>query len=183
MEEFEIKFLEVDVPKLEKKLLETGAEKIGEYDYSRMLLDYPDFRLNENHSWLRLRTNGKETTLAYKADIKDKLGVQEIEVVVDDYEKTYKLLKSLGLVVKREEKNKRIRYKKGEAVFDIDFWPGIPPYLEVEANSIKEAREAANELGFNGDKGLICSASAIYAKYGYNTQDYSSITFEGFVKK
>ncbi|HTE48729.1 MAG TPA: hypothetical protein VK675_02390 [Candidatus Paceibacterota bacterium] len=47
MEEFEIKFLEVDVLKLEKKLLEIGANKVGEYAYSRALFDYPDLRMKK----------------------------------------------------------------------------------------------------------------------------------------
>ena len=192
MEEFEIKFLEVDVPKLEKKLLEIGAVKVGEYNYSRMLLDYPDFRLNKNSSWVRLRTDGNETTLAYKERIKDPddkdgikdFGMKEIEVVVDEYNKTYEFLKSIGFIINREEKNKRVRYQKGKAIFDIDFWPGIPPYLEVEADSLKEAQKAADQLGFDGKSGLICpGGGGIYKHYGYNTRDYSSITFEGFVKK
>ncbi len=197
MEEFEIKFLEVDVPELEKKLLSFGAEKVGEYDYHRAIFDYPDWRMDEKHSWLRLRTDGKparaggETTLTYKerigakskdASIRDE-GMKEIEVIVSDYEKTYELLKAIGLVTKREEENRRIRYKKGGVVFDIDFHPQIPPYLEVEASSLKEAQEAASELGFDLEKSLICSSKQIYKKYGINVDDYSLLTHEGLVKK
>ncbi|MCE9548924.1 CYTH domain-containing protein [Candidatus Nomurabacteria bacterium] len=191
MEEFEIKFLEVNVPELEKKLLTIGAKKVGEYDYSRMLLDYPDFRLNQRGSWLRLRTNGIETTLAFKERIKDPndsaglkdLGMKEVEVVVDDYKQTYELFKALGFVIKREEKNKRIRYLKKDVVFDIDFWPQIPPYLEIESNSFKEAEDAAVELGFDPKDSVICSAGKVYKKYGFNTDEYSSITPEGMIKK
>ena len=188
MEEFEIKFLEVNVPELEKKLVSIGAEKVGEYDYSRMLLDYPDARLNRAHSWLRLRTDGSHTTLAYKNSQKlDKdnveVGMQEIEIVVDDYQKTSEILKNIGLEVMREEKNRRVRYKKSAVIFDIDFWPGIPAYLEIEAPSFAEAKEAASELGFESSKGLICTPAKVYASYGYNVHDYSSITFDGFVKK
>ncbi len=191
MEEFEIKFLEVDVPALEKKLVEIGAEKTGEYDYARMLLDYPDFRLDKNYSWIRLRTDGRETTLAFKADIKEKMpdgtmkdvGMKETEISVDDYDKTSKLMQAVGFVIKREEKNKRIRYTKGNVVFDIDFWPGIPPYIEIESSSFKEAEDAAVLLGFYPKEGLICSAGTVYRKYGIEPKDYSSITFDGMVKK
>jgi adenylate cyclase class 2 len=188
MEEFEIKFLEVDIPELEKKLISIGAKKVGEYDYMRALLDYPDFSLNKNHSWLRLRTNGEETTLAYKQNVNalentTHQGVKEIEVVVDNYAKTQDLLKSLGFVVKREEKNKRIRYTKGSVVFDIDSWPLIPPFVEIEANSFAESESAAKELGFNPKDGVVCSAGKVYEKYGLNTKDYSLISFEKMVKK
>ena len=168
-----------------------GAAKIDSYNYSRALFDYPDFRLNENNAWVRLRTDGKESTLTFKqrlgvksndASISDE-GMTEIEVTVDDYEKTYQLLKAMGLVIKREEKNKRIRYKKGDAVFDIDFWPQIPPYLEIESTSLEMAQSAAHELGFDSKDGLVCSAKQVYKKYGIDKDEYSHISFEAMIKK
>lgn len=191
MEEFEIKFLDVNVPELEKKLLAIGAKKVGEYDYSRMLLDYPDGRLQAADGWIRLRTDGKESTLTYKQILGKKSadgtlideGMKEIEVVVSDFNKTFKLIKSIGMVVKREEKNRRIRYQKNDVVFDIDFWPFIPPYIEIESSSYEKARAAAQEIGFDGKKGLIGTAGTVYAKYGFDKDDYSSITFAGMIKK
>jgi len=191
MEEFEIKFLEVDVPELKKKLLEIGAKKVGEYDYRRMLLDYPDNKMGDMHAWIRLRTDGKESTLTYKqrlgvksndGSIQDE-GMKEIEVVIDSYEKTFELLKAIGLVVKRKEGNRRIRYKKDDTVFDIDFWPFIPPYIEVESSSLKKVKDAAIELGFDPKVGIIGTAGAVYKKYGYDKDNHSSITFEGMIKK
>lgn len=191
MEEFEIKFLEVDVPELEKKLLAIGAEKVGEYDYKITLFDYPDLRMDKNNSWLKLRTDGKETTLSYKerigvnssdASIPDD-GMKEIEVVVDSYKKTYELLLATNFIIKRKDEKRRIRYKKDEAVFDIDFWPELPPFLEVESVSMEKAGEAAQELGFDPEKGLVCSAGQIYKNYGYNLSEYSALTFNGMIKK
>ena len=120
MEEFEIKFLEVNVPELEKKLLSIGAEKVGEYDQHMFLFDYPDFRLDKDHSWVKLRTNGKETTLSYKQRIGVKStdgsipdqGMKEIEVVVDNFEKVYEIFLAMSFVIKREVRNRRLRYKK-----------------------------------------------------------------------
>ncbi|MEI7709360.1 MAG: CYTH domain-containing protein [bacterium] len=191
MQEFELKFLEVNVPELEKKLLAIGAKKVGEYDYSRALFDYPDFRINKVESWIRLRTDGKETTLTYKKSIKEipgdqsskDVGMEEIEVNVSSYDKTYALLKAMGLVIKREEKNKRTRYEKGDVVFDIDSWPFIPTYVEIESSSYEKAKVAAGELGFDPEAGIIGTAAHVYKKYGINKDEYSSITFEGMVKK
>ena len=191
MEEFELKFLEVNVPDLEKKLLRIGAKKVGEYHYHRANFDYPDNSLNNKHGWVRLRTDGKETTLAYKENIKKKLddgsiqniGAKEIEISVDNYLKAYELLKAIGLVVRVEEKNKRVRYAKDDVVFDIDSWPFIPTYLEIESSSYKKAEIAAVELGFDPKNGIIGSAGTIYKKYNFNIDNYSSITFEGMIKK
>src|SRR3989338_8025252 len=105
MQEFEITYLDVDVPKLEKKLLEIGAEKVGAYNFRRALFDYPDLRMGKKDSWIRLRTDGSHTTLAFKSKTGE--NVKEIEVTVDSYEKTYALLLSVGFLAKREEENKR----------------------------------------------------------------------------
>lgn len=191
MEEFEIKFLEVDVEELEKKLLAIGAKKVDSYDYTRRTFDYPDLRLDDKHKWLRIRTDGKESTLTYKerlgvksndTSIPDE-GMKEVEVVVDDFEKTCEIMKSVGFVLKHEAKNKRIRYTKGDAVFDLDFWPQLPPYIEIESTSLEKAKDAATELGFDAEKGIICSVNQVYKKYGINLNDYLSITFDGLIKK
>lgn len=191
MEEFEIKFLEVDVPELERKLVSIGAEKVGEYNYMRVLMDYPDFRLNESHSWIRLRTDGTQSTLTYKQVIGSKSddgsipddGMKEIEVIVEDYNKTFEIFKAIGFVVKREEHNRRISYRKGMVVFDIDFWPQIPPYVEIESDSLVNAQNAALELGFDPKDGLICSAKKVYKRYGIDKDEYSYVSFDKMVKK
>lgn len=191
MEEIEIKFLEVDIEKLEQKLKEIGAIKVKDYFYQIALFDYPDFRLDENHSWVRLRSDGEEVTLTYKqrigvksddASISDE-GMKEVEVVVGDYKKTYEILKLIGLVVKREEEKKRIRYKKGDVEFDIDTWPEIPSYLEIEGNSIEEVDASALELGFDLKDKIIGSAKQIYQKYGIDKNEYSFVLFSGMIKK
>lgn len=190
MQEFEIKFLEVDVPSLEKKLVSIGAEKVGEYNYFVTLFDYPDFRMDKEHAWLRLRTDGRETTLTYKQRIGvdeennagNDEGMKEIEIIVDNYEKTYELLKSTGFIIKRDMEKRRVRYKKDSAVFDIDFWPRIPPFVEVEADSLENAQKAAILAGFDIKDGLICSASQVYIKYDINPKEYSVMTFKEFIK-
>ncbi len=186
MEEFEITFLEVDMPKLEKDLLRIGAIKVGDYNFRRALFDYPDLQMERKDSWLRLRTDGQVTTLAYKSRSEAKYsdgGTKEIEIVVDDYQKTHDLLSALGFVVKREEENKRTKYKKGETIFDIDSWPMIPTYLEIESTSIKDAQDSAVELGFDLKDSLILSPKEGYLKYGIDISQYSLITFEKTVKK
>ena len=191
MEEFEIKFLEIDVPELERKLLQIGAEKVGEFNYARTTFDYPDFRLDNKQAWVRLRTDGRETSLTYKERVGVKSndgsiaddGMKEIEVVVDSYEKTCEIIKSMGFIVKGQQKNKRVRYMKNDVVFDIDSWPFIPPYLEIESTSLEKAKNAAKELDFNLEQSLMCSTHQVYKKYGFDVNDYSSITFGGMIKK
>lgn len=191
MEEFEMKFLEVDVAKLEEKLISIGAVKVAEYNYIRTVFDATENSTSSADGWVRVRTDGKETTLTYKRSIQEKaedgsiknIGMTEIEVEVNDYEKACELVRAIGLFENKTEKNKRIRYVKGDIVFDIDFWPFIPVYLEIESDSYEKVRNAAWELDFDPEIGVIGTAGSVYEKYGIHINEYSSVTFEGMIKK
>ena len=69
MEEIEVKFLNIDPETIQKKLAEIGARKVGEYFYRRRVFDYPDFRLDKQNAWLRLRDEGDRVTLSFKRRI------------------------------------------------------------------------------------------------------------------
>ena len=55
--------------------------------------------------------------------------------------------------------------------------------MEVEADSLENVKKAARELGFDSDKGLVCSPLQVYAHYGYDMDQYNSVTLEGGLKK
>ncbi len=189
MEEIEVKFLDIDLAKIEAKLKEIGAEKTGEYFYKRRVFDFPDWRLDNDHSWLRLRTDGQKTTLTFKKRIGAKKdgsnddGMEEIEVEVSDFEKTAQLILKLGFVEKHYVENKRIRWEKDGVEFDIDSWPNIPPYLEIEAPTWEKLDEATLWLNLNPAERKIFSTHQVYKIHGINVDDYSVMTFETKVKK
>ncbi len=189
MEEFEIKFLEVDVPSLEKKLVEIGAKKVLDITYRRRVFDFPDLRLANNHSWLRLRDEGDKVTFTYKKRLGTKKNqlkddsMHEIEVIVSDFEKTADLIKSTGMIEKFYEENKRIKYELDEVEFCLDEWPLIPPYLEIEGKSWEKVKEATSKLGLDWEKHIKCSTMQIYKHYGIEENDFSILTFEKQVKK
>ena len=191
MEEFEIKFLEVDVPELEKKLLAIGAKKVGEYFFRRRHFDYPDLHLDKKGEWIRVRDEGEKITMAHKKisnfdqNKKDRRDViiEEQEIVVSDFDAACKILFAAGLMEKNYIESKRIRYVKDGIEYDIDIFPKLPPYLEIEGKSIESVREAASELGFDLEKAVRYTAAQMYKDRGMNLHDYQIVTFEKFVKK
>jgi|SRR3989338_1187239 len=191
MEEKEVKFLDIDPAEIEKKLLAIGAEKAGEYFYRRRIFDYPDLRLNREGAWIRLRDEGDKITLAFKKRLgfsshdgsTSDQGMREIEVTVNDFEKTALLLQELGFIEKFYQENRRVRWNKGDIEFDIDFWPLLEPYLEIEAPSWKEIDRAIGELGLDPKDKKIFSTNQVYKLKGINELDYKRITFEGGFEK
>ena len=191
MEEIEVKFLNINKDGLEKKLAALGATKAGEYFYRRRVFDYPDYRLNSAGAWLRLRDEGDKVTLSFKQRLgttshdgsSNDSGMQEIEVVVSDFDKTAELILALGFVEKFYQENKRTRWVKSGIEFDIDTWPELEPYLEIEAQSWEKVDEAIALLGLDPVDKKIFSTHQIYKLKGINELEYQRIAFDGLVKK
>ena len=61
--EYEVRVLEIDKDELIRKLESLNATKVGEFNQKRYVYDTIP---KENGKWIRLRTNGKETTLTFK---------------------------------------------------------------------------------------------------------------------
>jgi adenylate cyclase class 2 len=191
MREIEIKFANVDPAQLEKKLIEIGATRAKEFNYRMRAFDFPGLKLAEKNAWIRVRDDSDEVTLSYKerlgvtsqdASVPDE-GMEEIEVIVSDFEQTSQILKSIGMIEKVHQEKQRIRYIKGDVEFDIDIWPFIPPYLEIEGPSNESIEAAAIELGFDPADAKICSASQMFKMYGFDQNDYSYMGFDKMVKR
>lgn len=190
-EEIEAKILGINIESLEKKLAKLGGERIGEVFFKSITFDYPGFPMDKEAAWVRLRNNGKNITLAYKKrlGVKDMAkgmndsGMEEVEIEVSDFKLATEFLLKLGLVIKFSQEKKRITWKKNGVTYDIDTWPKLEPYLEVEGNSWKEVDGAIEELGFDLKDKKICSATQIYEMAGMRDKDYIKMTFEEFIKR
>jgi adenylate cyclase class 2 len=189
MEEFEIKFLEINIKELENKLTNIGAKKVFNTLYRRRVFDFPDMRLEKDNSWLRLRDEGDKVTLTYKKRLgvgENKLkdaGMHETEIIVSDFEKTAELLNAIGMIEKFYEENRRTKYVQDGVEFCIDEWPLIPAYLEIEGKNWDKVKEATSKLGLDWENHIKCSTMQIYKHYDINENDFSTLTFEKQIKK
>lgn len=191
MQEYEIVFLDIDIPEIEKNLESIGAERVGEYRQRVVLFDYPDLRLDKANSWIRLRKEGDKTTLCFKKRLGVKAqdgsvndsGMEEYEVEVGDFDMVDKIMLSAGFVHKRYMEKDRISWQKGDVVYDIDSWPSIPTYIEIESDSMEKAEDGARDLGFDPKDAKICSPNQVYMIYDIDVNDFSEVRFDGLIKK
>jgi len=188
-EEIEVKILNIKKDEIEKKLEAIGAIKGEEKLFKSISFDFPGLRLDNDASWVRLRDEGERITLAYKKRIGMKTdggndkGMEEIEVEVSDYEKTAEVLRKLGMIEKFSQEKKRTTWVKDTVHFDIDTWPRLDPYLEIEADSWEAVDNAIVELGLRIDDKKMFSATQVYKMAGINDKDYIKMTFDEFVKR
>lgn len=174
--EVECRLLECDVANIIKNLEDNNATFIG--DWLQMRYCY-DFNPVQENSWIRLRTNGKETTLTIKEITSKHIdGTKELEIVVSDFKSTDEILNKLGYVARSKQENRRIQYKLDNVEIDIDFWPLIPTYVEFEAESEQDIINVCKKLKINYNKLTTLDVSSIYKHYGYNLSDLSKIVLE-----
>lgn len=173
--EYEVKILEINHEEMVKKLEDLGAVLVGEYNQRRYVYDLIP---KADGKWIRLRTNGKKTTLTIK-DIKAESldGTKELEVVVDDFDTTHSILRELGFREKAYQENKRIQYKLDGAEIDLDCWPMVPEYMEIEGNSEEEVLSTLNKLGIDESKICTLSVKSVYEKYGLDIDAYPELKF------
>lgn len=162
--EIEAKWLNIDKAALRKTLLGVGAELVSpERLMIRRAYDFPDERLESVKGWVRVRNEDNKITLSYKQlDDRTVHGTKEVTVVVSDFDSTCIFLESIGLIQKSAQETKRESWKLGNSEIELDTWPWIPSFVEIESTSEAELKTAAELLGLDYSKALHGSVETAY---------------------
>ena len=178
--EYEATFLEIDEVAVINKLKAMGAQlKKPRQLMKRVIFD--SAALNAKHSWVRLRDEGKAVTLTLKQITSDATinGTNELEFVVDDLKKADEFLARIGLTRKNYQENYREEWALGDIKYDIDTWPEIPTFLEIEGPDEISVRAATEKLGFNYAEAWFGSIDIIYLKkYGRDILKEPNLLFK-----
>lgn len=162
---------------MRRKLSDLGAELVQpERIMVRRPYDFPDKRLEKIGGWVRVRKEGDKTTLCYK-QLNDRTlhGTKEITVVVDDFDVTCKFLEAIGLVSKSYQETKRESWKLGEVEIELDTWPWVLSFIEIEAPSEEKLRESAAKLNLDFSDALYGSVEPVYqAVYDVTEEEIDS---------
>lgn len=148
--EIEVKFLDIDVSNIRKKLASVGGTCQQPMRNLRRAIIQND--ATGRNAYLRIRDQGDKTTLTYKVFESLSLhGASEIETTVGDFESAVRILTAVGLKPESYQESRRETWKLDGAEVVIDEWPWLKPYIEIEGESEKIVREAAVKLGFDWD--------------------------------
>lgn len=165
--EYEVRVLDIDKEKIETKLNQLGAQKVADYDYKRRIYN---FTPAVDHKWIRLRTDGKKTTLTIKKlESLEIDGTKEMEIEVSNFEETDNMLNELGYKSHTYQENKRTRYILNDVELDIDSWPYIPTYLEIEGKDEKSVKDMIKLLEVDETKVTSIDVQGVFRKF-YNIE-------------
>jgi adenylate cyclase class 2 len=162
--EIEARFIGLDRQKIEAKLEKLGAIKEFDSFFKEWIFAYPEWAANNQR--IRIRDDGKNVWLTYKADPSWGIdSTEEIEVTTSSSEETAKILNRIGTPLRRYQEKKRIQYSFNGAVIDLDFWPKIPMVLEIEGPSEKIVVETAAALGIDWKDAIFVDQKYVHKDY------------------
>lgn len=162
--EIEAKFLNVDFDDVRAKLRAVGAECVQPMRRMRRKnFDHADGRLEAIGGWVRVRDEGDKVTLAYKQlDNRDIDGTKEVSVEVSSFADTVALLTAAGLKQTSYQETRRESWVLDGTQIELDEWPWVQPFVEIEAPDADTLYAVAEKLGFKKEAALHGSVEIMY---------------------
>jgi adenylate cyclase class 2 len=184
--EYEATYLNINKNEFRKRLKNLGANLVRqEYKQKRYNFDLQPLG-KDFWEWARVRDEGGKITMAYKSiPINSKIEEQkEIEFDISDMNYGVEFLEKLGARITNYSETLRERWSYSNVEIDIDTWPHLEPYVEIEGKNKNDVVKVSELLGFNFEDAKFCGAGKIYEmKYGIHPDKISKdkmirLTFE-----
>jgi len=169
--EQEVKVLNVDAKKISALLNSLGAKKTFDGYRTFILFDFPDKKITKKGEEIRLTLEGDKNKLSYEFKINRKLA--STKLFVSRAKETLDLLNKLGLTEIARIKSHRISWEWNGIDFDLDVFPKIKPFLEIDLGKSKiKLSSLLKQLSLKNNEVVHISTREIYKKYGL---DYSKL--------
>lgn len=172
--EIEAKFFITNKDLIRKKLSSSDFTLIKR----EFLMKRKTFHSELSKGWMRIRDEGDKITMTYKeitgSTIND---VNEIEIIVNNFEEASKLLCQTSFKETSYQENYREIWRNQDVEVVIDTWPYLQSYIEIEGKSEDIVKEYSNKLGFNFDKDAYFGGVDVLYKKAYNidSEDFCKI--------
>lgn len=182
--EIEVRFLEINKEDLISKI-----RTLGGIDHEETMLQEIIFKIKgveTRNEFVRLRDTSKKVSISYKNHTENTNhqlnNVEEIEIEVkSDFDTTKKFLIKSGLSTERYQQKLRHTLELDGVSLDIDTWPRIPPYVELEGSSLEQIQSVAQRLGLDWGKVTYENArSVIENSYQIKLGELKYFTFDKF---
>jgi adenylate cyclase, class 2 len=166
--EVEYKVLDVNPAVIAGAMKAIGAKQV--YDDVRTItyFDHPDSSFRKAGEGIKLTEEGK---LKLEHTRKGENGQSDtVKLFVSRKEEAVEFLKRLDLIPVTQVQARRISYELNVIDLDVDCFPGIPPFMEVDmADADIELKELLGKLGLVENEVIVATTPEIFAHY---SKDY-----------
>lgn len=158
---------------------------------SKELKEFINNYKSTSKKWVRLRKTiekrenkeiKEKTTLTIKHILKDNNSniqqMQETEIEVSSFEETNELLEKLGFSYRSYQEKRREKYILNEHEIDIDTWPKLSPYIEIEGKDKNDIENILSILGYSFKDTISCTVDEIYKKIGLDVNNMKELKFQ-----
>ena len=160
------------------KIMAAGAVCEQPMQFERNLrFDDKNGILSQTSQVLRLRDNGGTAVLTYKSDINSTTGLanrEEIETVVEDFDRTRLILERLGFEIVFIYEKFRSIYSLGQTGIFVDHTP-MGDFIEIEGPDEETIRGTAEKIGLDWENRSGKGYRALFSKWkedsGYPGRD------------
>lgn len=166
--EYEVKFFPINIEEVREKLRNIGASLKTPERLMRRCVFSAEANPSMTCTYVRVRDEGNKVTMSAKWHATDgKMDSQkEHETTVKDFETARQILLSAGLAQTGLQENKRETWKMPDGTLvELETWPGLPNYLEIEGKSEEAVKKTAALLDFDWTEHIVQSNDYLYAKH------------------
>lgn len=141
---------------------------------------FREFIINPN-KWVRLRESNGKVELTTKHILEKQESkfqkVLENEIDVSSLEETNLILESIGLSRRSYQEKIRYSYKYKDAEIEIDLWPLLKPYLEIECDNEETIDEIINKLNLESHEVVSINTEQLYKRINIDVHSLSELKF------
>ncbi len=181
MKEIETKIVDFDEKSLRANLKKAGAKYLGKVFYRRHVFDmHPNVIAKSYDEFIRIRTDGRKSTLTYKYRRgKGLANTEEIELEVADFDNAEKIISKLWGKGRPRYYQENIveKWAYRGAEIDIIRWPGVKPYIEIEAGTAKKIKSVIKILEIDGTELGNTNLVEIFDRSGQHGRDVTDLKF------
>ena len=154
---------------------------ISSFKKSKLFMNSISNNLINPNKWIRLRKSNEKVELTVKhifeKSSKKIQKVREIEINVSDLDETNKLLESIGIVRRNYQEKVRYSYKYKTAEIEIDLWPMLEAYMEIECDDENIIEEIIKKLEFDSKEIVSLNTEQLYKRKKINILEISDLKF------
>lgn len=165
--EHEIKVLDIDIDKVSKKLEEMKAEKVYEDDRIITTFDTEDRQMAKQDKLIRI-TEEEKVKVTMHINNSNPETKKAIKYKVSRKKEQQDFLLQLGFKPIAKVKAYRKSYELGNIDFDMDKFPAIPAFLEIDVENLSKEQisKLLQQLELINNKVVIMGTEQIHELYG-----------------